>query len=307
MFTRILVALDFSPPSDAALAYARTVAATFGGALHLLHVVENEFLRPIAADPRGIEDAALTRLRYRLRADDYTRFRASTAVERSDDAADEIVTYARSRGVDLIIMGTHGRTGLAHVLVGSVAERVVRSAPCPVLTLHEAPSPGNALPKRILVPTDFSAPSHAALQYARSVAAGFGASLHVLHVLEEVAAAPAGSEIFVAESALTRTTRLNDARERLGRLLSDDVRRSVTASFDAIFGSRAATIVDYAADNAYDLIVMGTHGRTGVAHLLLGSVAEAVVRTARCPVLTTHGLPEMAHATPATPAGAERL
>lgn len=140
MFHRILVPTDFSAPSDAALAYARTLAGQFGASLHLLHVLENVFLRAIVADPHALETAALRHLHDRLTDDDLRWLGALAVLEKSDIPAEEIVSYARNAGIDLIVMGTHGRTGLSHVLMGSVAERVVRTAPCPVMTTRNAPA-----------------------------------------------------------------------------------------------------------------------------------------------------------------------
>jgi nucleotide-binding universal stress UspA family protein len=137
MFHRILVPTDFSPQADAALAQARALAAQSGATLHLLHVTENVFLRAVVGDPRAIEDAAARHLEARLSPEDRARG-AVTARETSDEPAKEIVQYAREAGIDLIVMGTHGRTGLPHVLLGSVAEQVVRTAPCSVLTLRGA-------------------------------------------------------------------------------------------------------------------------------------------------------------------------
>jgi nucleotide-binding universal stress UspA family protein len=137
MFTRILVPIDFSGTSGAALDYARTLAARFNARLHLLHVLENDFMRPMAADPQTIETGALRQLRDLLTIEDRHRG-AEVVVLKSDAVADEIVSYARLNGIDLIVMGTHGRSGLAHLLKGSIAERVVRTAPCIVLTGREA-------------------------------------------------------------------------------------------------------------------------------------------------------------------------
>lgn len=290
MFSRILVPTDFSAPSDAALAYARGLAGTFDATLHLLHVVDNEFLRPVVADPYAIEAAALRKLHDRLTDEDHRRFRVQPAVERADAPADEIVSYARTHDIGLIVMGTHGRSGMAHLLVGSVAEKVVRTASCPVLTLHTAPAVSkgaNAGMARILIPTDFSAPSDAALGCARILGERFGASLHLFHVLEDpVVSGAFGSELFVTDSPDGRTARLKDAQVRLARQLTAGGRAGLVATTGVIFGGTARTIVDYAADNTFDLIVMGTHGRTGIAHLVMGSVAETVVRSALCPVLT---------------------
>lgn len=284
MFTRILVATDFSPASDAAFAHARALAGTFGARLHLLHVLPNVFLRAVVHNPRADEPAAVDQLLARLNAEDRERLRPVPVVEHSDDPADEIVSYARTREIDLIVMGTHGRHGIAHALVGSVAERVVRAAPCPVLTVRE---PCAAAFTRILVPTDFSTPSDAALDCARAIAARCGGRFHLLHILEDRPEAPPPvSELVEPESRERRAARLQEATGRLAeRLTSDDVTR-LHATAGAIADGAARTIIDYAADHGFDLIVMGTHGRSGLSHLLLGSVAERVVRGATCPVIT---------------------
>jgi nucleotide-binding universal stress UspA family protein len=133
MFKRILVAIDFSPASDAALGYARTLAARFDGSLHLVHVLENDFLRPVVGDANSVEGNLLRWLQSRLTEGDLHRS-ATAAVLKSDEVADAILAYAREVGVDLIVLGTHGRSNLAHVWRPSVAERVVREAHCPVLT-----------------------------------------------------------------------------------------------------------------------------------------------------------------------------
>ena len=139
MFARVLVPIDFSAPSEAALAYAREIAGRFDAALHLVHVSENPFLRAAVVDRRSREEAPMRWLQERLT--DADRRRGAVAiVEQSDEPASEILRYARSANIDLIVMGTHGRTGLARVVLGSVAEAVVRAAPCPVLTVHSAES-----------------------------------------------------------------------------------------------------------------------------------------------------------------------
>jgi nucleotide-binding universal stress UspA family protein len=139
MFARILVPTDFSAPSEAALAYGRKMADEFDAALHLLHIAENPFLRAVSADRRSLEESAARWLQDRLREADRQRG-AVAIVEQSDEPASEILRYATSNGIDLIVMGTHGRTGLARAALGSVAEKVVRAAPCPVLTVHSAES-----------------------------------------------------------------------------------------------------------------------------------------------------------------------
>jgi nucleotide-binding universal stress UspA family protein len=132
----ILVATDFGAASDSALAYGRALSHTFGATLHVLHVRENSFFRPIAADARALDRAALHHIERRLTDEDHRELHARAALETSDATADAIIDYAREHEVDLIVMGTHGRTGIEHALAGSVAERVVRGAPCPVLTVR---------------------------------------------------------------------------------------------------------------------------------------------------------------------------
>lgn len=140
---------------------------------------------------------------------------------------------------------------------------------------------------RILVPTDFSPPSDGALEYARILAAKFGSSLQLLHVIDD----PTASSDFVPDGYAPstediRTGLIAHARTRLDHLMNLVDRARYHAHAEAILGLPAQAIVDYALATGTGLIVMGTHGRTGLAHLLMGSVAEQVVRTAPCPVLT---------------------
>jgi nucleotide-binding universal stress UspA family protein len=284
MFTRILVPTDFSKTSDAALAHGRHLADRLDAGLHILHVIDNQFLRTVLADPRDYEAAALRQLQERIAAEDPG---AVLAVEHSESPADEITRYARSHGVDLIVMGTHGRGRLAHLLLGSVAEKVARTAPCPVLTLHETPKTTGTRGPRVLVPTDFSASSDAALGCAKRLVAKLGGSIRLLHVVEHPAiGASFGSELYVPEGAEVREEQATKARIQLARRILTDSRSRVKVESDILFGPSGAMISAYATDTPFDLIVMGTRGRSGLAHLLMGSVAETVIRTAPCPVLT---------------------
>jgi universal stress protein A len=139
---------------------------------------------------------------------------------------------------------------------------------------------------RILVPTDFSPPSDAALEYARMLAAKFGSTLRILHVIEDPSESDFVGDGFAPSTEEIRKTLVEHARKRLDHLMTLVDRSRYHAHADAVLGTPAATIIDYAGATGTSLIVMGTHGRTGLAHLLMGSVAEQVVRTAPCPVLT---------------------
>jgi len=142
---RILVATDFSEAADAALAYGRELARTVDARLDVLHVAANVFARAVgvegyvAAYPqiqREVDDAARNQLDRLVTDEDRALLDARAVIRTSNSPAAEIVAYAREAGVDLIVMGTHGRGAMAQLLMGSVAERVVRTAPCPVLTVR---------------------------------------------------------------------------------------------------------------------------------------------------------------------------
>lgn len=133
---QVLVAIEFDDMSNVALNYARTLARTFGARLHVLHVMENPFLRAMANDPRAIQSGITRRLLDTLTDEDRTVLHAVPVVRTSDAPAEEIVAYAEAENINLIVVGTHSRPGVAHLLMGSVAEKVVRTAPCPVLTLR---------------------------------------------------------------------------------------------------------------------------------------------------------------------------
>ena len=204
--------------------------------------------------------------------------------------SEEVIAAARAEDSDLIVVGTRGKTGLAHVLLGSTAERVIRGAPCPVLTVRMeqadaeqkegAPSMPVTL-ERILVPVDFSDCSLDALEYAAVMAQQAKASVMLLHVLEPVS--------YGLDFDLGHFRSREDVREswtkRLKELASSCQHPDVAVDFRLRGGLPADSILDAAQTLPCDLIVMGTHGRRGISHTISGSVAEAVLRKARCPVV----------------------
>jgi nucleotide-binding universal stress UspA family protein len=142
---KLLVATDFSEPSDVALAYGRELARSFGAKLVVLHVVENIMTRAFGPDgytitnpdlQRDLEASADKQVNALLSEEDRQALRAEAVVISSNTPAFAITDYAHTTGIDLIVIGTHGRGAVAHLLMGSVAERVVRTAPCPVLTVR---------------------------------------------------------------------------------------------------------------------------------------------------------------------------
>lgn len=141
----VLVATDFGEASGTALAYGRDLARTFGATLHVLHVVDDVPAKAISAEgyavdfsalQREIEKSARKRLDSVVRDDDRRELGAKAILRTSTTPALAIASYAKEANIDLIVMGTHGRGGMAHLFLGSVAERVVRTGPCPVLTVR---------------------------------------------------------------------------------------------------------------------------------------------------------------------------
>lgn len=144
----------------------------------------------------------------------------------------------------------------------------------------------------ILVPTDFSDPSDAALNYGRELARTFGASLHVLHVLDDAEMRGVVGAGYIGPSpTLPQREQLIEQGvcDRLDDLFEESDRRQLNAHVKAVIGEPVGEILRYAQEQKIDLVIMGTHGRTGIAHMILGSVAEHVVRKSSCPVLTVHG------------------
>jgi universal stress protein A len=146
---QVLVATDFSADSATALEYGRALARTFGAALHVLHVVEDVSLQLMMAGgtviggativdlQRELEAAAAAQLHGLVREDDVRELSAREVLRTGSAAARAIADYAAEAAIDLVVIGTHGRSGMAHLLMGSVAEKVVRTAPCPVLTVRQ--------------------------------------------------------------------------------------------------------------------------------------------------------------------------
>ncbi len=207
---------------------------------------------------------------------------------RSISAAGAILEYAAEHNIDLITLGTHGRRGLRRLLLGSVAEEVVRLAPCPVLTVPEragGTTPGQV--RRILVPVDFSEHARLALSHASQLAALYGARLELLHVIAEVVYPDFYPPLVPPLGAVS-----DELRERSQTRLRDLLAQVPHPDADTHVGSGPAAheIVRFAEDLPADLIVIASHGLTGIRHMLLGSVTEQVVRRAPCPVFTVKTL-----------------
>ncbi len=289
LFRTILVAADFSENSVHAFRMACALAVENKTRLVLLHVIEPNL---VAEEPTYLgqptvpfygaqRDADNHQYLRRKMREVYVPIQPLDVEYRTTEgaASTEIVRMADEIGADLIVMGTHGYTGIRWLLAGSVAIAVLRGAHCPVLALHahELPSKPEAI-RVILHPTDFSDGSEAAAEVARSLARDLGAQLILLHVaplkvlMDGTLAAESDPRYY--------HDALNDARSRLD---GPDLKYPVETRL--AHGFEAEEILTMEQEVRCDLIVMGTHGRTGLTRYLMGSVAETVLPKADCPVM----------------------
>ncbi len=289
---QILCPTDFSRCATNALPHSVQLAKRFDAALHLFHVLVVHDVDPgNAAHPlpnmeelyRALEENAELELQRAVELEDVA---LRTSQRRGISAGAGILEYAEEHDVDLIVMATHGRRGLKRLLLGSVAEEIVRLAPCPVMTIPEChESPPEPAAESILVPVDFSSHAGVALRYASELATLYGARLHLLHVVDEVIYPDFYPPILPAGGALTDELRERSV-EKLRQLVTDlDLLREPT-ELHVRPGRAAPEIADFADQEGVDLIVIASHGLTGLSHMLLGSVTEQVVRHAPCPVFT---------------------
>jgi nucleotide-binding universal stress UspA family protein len=213
---------------------------------------------------------------------------AFDVVVREGNPVDEIVAEVAQMRADLVVMGTHGRSGFERLFLGSVTEKVVRKVACPMLTVppHEK-VPADAVSfKMILCPVDFSPPSTRALAYALSLAKEADGRLMVLHVLESYVDAVKLSEVSQFTVPEFEQHRKDEAIERLKALIPADAREWCTPEELVITGKPHREIVRVAAEISADLIVMGVHGRGAMDLMMFGSTTNELLRAARCPILT---------------------
>lgn len=284
---RILAATDFSECGTQAVAAAAALAERFGAELHLIHALEVPIplFEPYAvaipatyvADVRRSATEKLNGAMAGLRARGLT----GTAELGETPAATSIVERAQEIGADWIAVGTHGHTGLRHMLLGSVAERTVREAHCPVLTVKtEHP---DALPHLIMLAMDFSPEAEEALDLAKKLAAEIGAGLRLVHALDLGLPLVTPYEIALPEGVVEAAQA--EAEKRLAELARRTQAPGGVAA-EVRSGPTHTALVEAASDAGADLIVTGSRGLTGIKHALLGSVAERTLRHAPCSVLT---------------------
>ena len=291
LFDSILLAADFSGNSREAFRVACLLSAEGSTRIRVIHVEEPLYVaeEPIYHSQPSIPFTTVERDPAELRAlDDRLReFYAPTRpihmgyTTREGSPADEILRAAEDFDAGLIVVGTHGRKGLSRLLAGSVAEEVLRKAKCPVMALR-SPAEGGLAPTEfrcIVAPVDLSESSRHSARVARLLARRLGARLVLLQVVP--------SDTFVGSEVLIPVD-LDEYRKRLVAYRDELDGPDLKSPVEAILrqGQADDEILETAKAVSADLIVMGTHGRTGLARLLMGSVAEGVLRGASCPVLT---------------------
>jgi nucleotide-binding universal stress UspA family protein len=304
-FRTILFATDFSKRARGAFRSACTLATDESTRIIILHVGEPA---PRVAQETGLgalgvpayvpgeELIASDLLRDQLRESFVPPRSVRTEYRvRRGKPAEEIVLEARESGCDLIVMGTQGRTGLDRVLTGSVAEAVLRHAPCSVLTVRSTDSvePLAAPFRTIVHPSDLSRHADAALRIARFLAMDLGARLVIIHVV------PRATIAGIVPETLMDLENGHEALEQIRKLV-DGPDLKYPAETQLWRGQPAVEILDAATKLDADLIVMGSHGPTGLGRLVVGSVAESVMRTANCPVLVIKPPEPGAAASPVT-------
>ncbi len=296
---RILVPIDFSPASLATLRFAKLLAARFGAKLHLVHVVSPlpvyAFARGVPLRPfpdRPIMQAAKKRLQELISQFSLSP-RDTQCIVRLGDVSSQINDAAAKNRADLIAIATRGLTGLKHAFLGSTTQRVIRSAPCPVLVVREnehfsakerARRGRTPLQfQKILVPLDFSKCSRVGLDYALGFAREFRSGLLLFYSV--VHSYALSDEYTALEVPNILSQQQEHAQEEMARLRQEAGQGQGNIETKVAVGSPVEQIDTCVRAEGVDLIITSTHGRSGAKRAIIGSTAEQIVRHAPCSVL----------------------
>lgn len=296
---KILFSSDFSPCSNDAFQVALDWAAFTGAHLDLIHAVLfiDNYPPNLIAEPEAVyhemEQAARNRMKDYETACENVSVAYTSYIRKGPEIAETVLAHLKDHAADWLILGTHGRKGLNHFLMGSVAEELMRQAPIPVMTIRaDVRRTAASEIDKVMVPIDFSvrciASAKAALGLMRP-----GHELHLFHAIEEVnfpigldpmMTDPHGQKMLVDLSMQLRDLREQQLKDWAKQHI-EPINPGVNLKLTVEMGSTTRAIVNYAKGHDIDLIVMATHGRRGFDHFLLGSITERVFRTAPCPVL----------------------
>ena len=289
---RILCAIDFSEFSLRAYRYALSLAQHYRAKLFVQHIVELYQYPSVGfVTSAGLYEEFCQALLHNAKEklQEFVKNHAGDDIqpERVVElgiASDSILAFAEAQKTDLIVMGTHGRRGFDRLMLGSVTERVMRKASCPVLAvrkpLHDFISSGQQQDlvhlSRILFCTDFSENSHQAFDYAISLATEYKAELTLLHVLEDIAAS--------ANIEEAKTT----ATEQLDQLIPLDGRKTGRIKTLVRIGKPYEQIIQLASEAQTDIVVMAVRGRSALDLAVFGSTTHRVLQLGPCPALVIH-------------------
>jgi nucleotide-binding universal stress UspA family protein len=287
---RILCPVDFSETSQHALDQAAAIAGWYDAQLTVLYVFAN--LPAMDLPPLVLEDADRARLMTSLKEMARgvpARVPIDFRIQEAGFIHDEVLAQVAATNADLLVLGTHGRSGFQRLFLGSVTEKVMRKAPCPTLVVP--PRAADVAPdtpvqfKRILCAVDFSDSSLSALAYALTLAEEADAQLTLLHVIDmppELRENPLGPDFDIDRM---RAAAESEALRRLRALVPEAARTYCTVATAVVEGRAYRQVLQHAAEQRSDLIVLGVHGRGAIDLLLFGSTTHHVVRAATCPVL----------------------
>jgi nucleotide-binding universal stress UspA family protein len=295
MYETIVVPTDGSEYAKRAATHAASVATAFDATVHVLSVVDEDAASGVFQQS-GVDEETLERLRA-----ESDRAVESTCAELDEEipvetavveghAAESIVSYAEDVDANLLVMGTHGRTGVDRYVAGSVTERVLRRTHVPVLTVRDVEAV-LALEdyEDVMVPTDGSEDAGVAVEHALALAAVGGATVHAVNVVDVGSLAASAGEAPVTGML----ERFEEAGEEATGDVAEQARAAGLAAETAVLkGSPGHALLEYADEQDVDMITMGTTGRTGLDRYLLGSTAERVVRHADAPVLAVNARTE---------------
>lgn len=295
----VLVAHDFSPCSSQALKDGIELAIATRASLHLLYVEVIHADSPLKGAEDTVKAARMKDMLHGAIEEAVTTLGRQMSdipsivycVLRDFAPAPAIVQYVRDYGVDLVVLGTHGRRGVTRTLIGSTAEEVVRMAPCPVLTIreHVQVQPLTTSVRSILVPIDFSEHSANALRVAKELADFFDARLDLVHVVEETLH-PAFYNTGVFSVYDTRPDLDEAVLEHLKQLYEQTAGGEGPVTYRVRRGRAAHEILETVREEGQDLVVLATHGLSGLDRAVMGSVTERIVRLATTPVYTIKSL-----------------
>jgi nucleotide-binding universal stress UspA family protein len=283
MYDQILFPTDGSEPADSVLDYALQVASEHEATIHILNVADTS-QDSLTRVREGVIDV-LEQEGQQI-VDEAAQRASEQGVDvvsevRQGDPSTSIVEYSDQSDNDLIVMPTHGRRGLKRFLLGSVTERVINTAEIPVVAINPDRERPLTYPcQNILVPTDGSRGAELALTEGIAMVKATGATLHLLHIVETGSLGPDARSI-LKESELT---------ERANEIMTAATETAETGSLDAIeseieFGVPSKEIRNYIEENAIDLAVLGTHGKTDFSRYMMGGVSAKIVRTSPVPVM----------------------